>query len=96
MFFPFSYMTFRTESLRMTLWMASIKRKRPPSFFRMLTEYPGQICSLCPEGKMPNGTWVKTRAACMALPEKPDSHPAHQEALKTHGDLFPSWLPAFS
>lgn len=56
-------MTFRTESLRTTLWMELTKRKRPPSFLRMLTEYPGQICSLYPEEKVPSGAGVGTGAA---------------------------------
>lgn len=91
-FFPptLSYMKFRTESLRMTLWMGLTKRKRPPSFFRMLTEYPGQICSLRRGEKMPDGARVKTGAACTALPEGPGSHPARQGALKTQRIYFPA------
>lgn len=49
----FSHITLRTDSLRMILWMASTMRKSPPSFLRMLTAYPGQMCRLRPEGKRP-------------------------------------------
>lgn len=46
--FFFSYMEARTESLRITLCTVSTWRKSPPSLRRMLTEYPGQTCSLRP------------------------------------------------